>query len=1359
MKNKFIQLFICACSIFFTTTHSFAQVSNYIFSQSNGTYAPLTVGFVLGDETTNDQYFTDPSVPLGGTAVLGTGLPIGFNFTYNDTVYDKFGVCANGFIILGSGSVDFTNANLTLPLSSGIRKVIAGAGRDIEAQGTASITYATIGSAPNRTMIVQWANYARFANVSPDTLNFQIRLSESNNSISVVYGRMQTGSNGTNLTQVGIKGATAADVNMRTTNTNWQSTTSTIVNTAGCTLNANIFPANGLTFTWLPPLPCAVPPTAGTVAVSVSSACSALKIATLTGNSIGIGSSLQWLASSDSINWNPISGAITSTLTILQSSSNYYRCVNICSGSTDSSNVVFVSGVSSAATCYCSTSLHANAGCQNGNISAIQIAGTNFSNVNSGCGGLNGNSYSKYADTGSYTTTLYTGLNYSFNMTSSGTGSISMWIDYNQSGTFEASEYTQIAATTVANTPSTATVIIPLTALSGKTGMRVRFRVAGGQNGAADACTQNYGTGETEDYLITIAPQVPCVAPPTAGTASVSNSPTCSALKIVSVSGNSIGIGSSLQWLESSDSINWTVISGATSISYTILQSSSNYYRVVNTCSGTDDSSNVVLVSGASSAATCYCSTNLHANAGCQNGNISAIQIAGTNFSNVNSGCGGLNGNSYSVYADTGSYTTALNTGLTYNFSMTSSGTGSISMWIDYNQNGTFEASEYTQIAATTVANTASTVAVIIPTTALAGKTGMRVRYRGAGGQNGANDACTQNYGSGETEDYLITLVPQAPCAAPPTAGLTAASDSSVCAVPFTLSLIGSTSGSGLTYEWLFSLDGVSWSPIAGASLSTYAATQQQSTYYRCVLTCSGISDSSSVVFVSQNAVTNCYCASAATAANNGDIGNVTFGNINNGTAAPVTNNPAATGTYTDFTTLTAQDFTQNVPTSISVAQINSGNAFQGTVNVYIDYNQNGVFTDAGETAFTAATSNANNIVSGNITIPASSSLGTTRMRVVLSQGFGGTQSPCGTYQSGETEDYLINIVAQTGCVAPPTAGLTTASDSTVCAVPFTLSLIGATSGAGMTYEWLSSSDAIMWMPIVGANSPTYSTTQQQSTYYRCVLTCSGSSDSSSVVFVSQNTVSNCYCISGATATNNGDIGNVTFGSINNGTATPITNNPAANGSYTDYTSLTAQTFNQSISYSISIAQINSANAFQGTVNVYIDYNQNGVFTDPGETAFTGTTSNANNIATGNIVIPTNSTLGITRMRVVLSQGFGGTQSSCGAYQSGETEDYLINIDVLNSTANNIYLANDLSAYPNPSDGLTNLSFTLSEKAMVQLEMFNLMGVQTLLINKQLNAGKQNVQFDAKQSNLPAGFYLLRLNVNGEFKTIRFRLN
>lgn len=156
-------------------------------------------------------------------------------------------------------------------------------------------------------------------------------------------------------------------------------------------------------------------------------------------------------------------------------------------------------------------------------------------------------------------------------------------------------------------------------------------------------------------------------------------------------------------------------------------------------------------------------------------------------------------------------------------------------------------------------------------------------------------------------------------------------------------------------------------------------------------------------------------------------------------------------------------------------------------------------------------------------------------------------------------------------------------------------------------------------------------------------------------------------CISRPLTLNTGaDISNVTFVGINNGSGTPFLNyNPAPNdGYYTDYTQtvtpaslVLGQTYPLSITHSFT-----TPTATTVYKRVYIDYNRDGDFEDANEEIFQSgaiSTAAADAITTTSITIPTDATLGLTRMRVICVAG--NYNSPCGTYNfAGETEDYAV---------------------------------------------------------------------------------------------------
>ena len=153
------------------------------------------------------------------------------------------------------------------------------------------------------------------------------------------------------------------------------------------------------------------------------------------------------------------------------------------------------------------------------------------------------------------------------------------------------------------------------------------------------------------------------------------------------------------------------------------------------------------------------------------------------------------------------------------------------------------------------------------------------------------------------------------------------------------------------------------------------------------------------------------YCASKGTSVAYEYIDLVQLGSISRASGADA-------GYYNGTATSTSVAAGSAQTISFSAGFV--GTAYSEYVKVYIDYNQNGVFTDAGELVVSAAASTAATTRTGSFTVPTTAKSGSTRLRVVLSDNSATTS--CGTYSYGETEDYTITVTGGARVGSPTTA-------------------------------------------------------------------------------------------------------------------------------------------------------------------------------------------------------------------------------------------------------------------------------------------------------------------------------------------------
>lgn len=253
-------------------------------------------------------------------------------------------------------------------------------------------------------------------------------------------------------------------------------------------------------------------------------------------------------------------------------------------------------------------------------------------------------------------------------------------------------------------------------------------------------------------------------------------------------------------------------------------------------------------------------------------------------------------------------------------------------------------------------------------------------------------------------------------------------------------------------------------------------------------------------------------------------------------------------------------------------------------------------------------------------------------------------------------------------CTGTPTT--TASAPANVCPnVAFTLSCTQPI-GTGITYQWYQASNiAGPYTAIPGATTASYSVAGgiTSTMYYYVITTCSNSLQSytSNTVTVNVLPANVCnYCNSTATSTADEEILNVTLNTLNNSSTCANSNNK-----YSDFRPLGSLT-NVYIgsSYNLSLTLGTCGGNYGRTAKVWIDYNGDGVFQDPAENVYTVTYTNAipnPQTATTTITIPPTAVPGITGMRVAYDETTNAAiLTPCLTYTWGETEDYLVTLDV-----------------------------------------------------------------------------------------------
>ena len=276
MKKLFL-LFIALCAL---TVAQAQVVSSYTMQATQGTYTEITDGTVM-DLTGLDLTVEDP---LTGVAwyphgivtesTTAAGFPIGFDFTFNDMACNQFIIGANGYIALGRDEItnDPSHKQHIVSREEGADNTMGilpnNFSSGIWVNDSSEYSYKVIGEAPNRTLVVQFKNWAPNFGYDAEevaSMNMQIRLNETSNTIEFVLGELVYNSDVDRMTRIALRGYYQDLLCLReTTDEDVDPETVAMIDWVAVPEDYQVYlgagmVTSGLTYTFTPPADCVEP--------------------------------------------------------------------------------------------------------------------------------------------------------------------------------------------------------------------------------------------------------------------------------------------------------------------------------------------------------------------------------------------------------------------------------------------------------------------------------------------------------------------------------------------------------------------------------------------------------------------------------------------------------------------------------------------------------------------------------------------------------------------------------------------------------------------------------------------------------------------------------------------------------------------------------------------------------------------------------------------------------------------------------------------------------------------------------------------------------------------------------------------
>ncbi len=135
-----------------------------------GTFAPI------------DITATGTTVSLGDDDT-SAALPVGFDFFFFGNTYTEFYISSNGFLFFDAGTDDGCCSGNPIPQADGIDNIIAFAWNDIDPTSGGTIRYETVGTAPDRKLVMEFDAVPYFG--SSNTVTTQVHMFEDSGIVEI----------------------------------------------------------------------------------------------------------------------------------------------------------------------------------------------------------------------------------------------------------------------------------------------------------------------------------------------------------------------------------------------------------------------------------------------------------------------------------------------------------------------------------------------------------------------------------------------------------------------------------------------------------------------------------------------------------------------------------------------------------------------------------------------------------------------------------------------------------------------------------------------------------------------------------------------------------------------------------------------------------------------------------------------------------------------------------------------------------------------------------------------------------------------------------------------------------------------